>query len=400
VSDVRPMRLRQIVLFAGALFFLALALAARADAYVYWTNGGDPGVDPDTKIGRATNDGTNVNQSFIPNAGPGPCLLAADAAHLYWSNQGANFDGTTVGRSNLDGSAVNASFINGAKDSCGVAVDSTYIYWADGQDHTIGRANLDGSNPNPTFISDTGGYPCGITVDGSHIYWGTNYGNVGRADLSGSNSDPAFITGLEAPCGVAVDSSHIYWANDAVTSTTIGRANLDGNPASVDQNFITGGNFPCGVAVFNGKVYWGNFGSGTIGRANVDGSGVSQNFITGAHNPCGPVVDAPNPFSVKVKGKKLIVSVQSDGTVRVTDAAAPLSATAAKKKRKLFLKTSSASGKAPKITVKLKLTKLGTTKLSSKGKLKARARVMFSPQGGTAKTETLKLKIKGKRKKH
>ena len=85
-----------MVLLAGALLILALALAPRADAYMYWTNGGTPGTDPDTKIGRANNDGTNVNQSFIRNAGPGPCLIAANDTHLFRSNQGLSFDGTTL----------------------------------------------------------------------------------------------------------------------------------------------------------------------------------------------------------------------------------------------------------------------------------------------------------------
>jgi hypothetical protein len=110
------------------------------------------------------------------------------------------------------------------------------------------------------------------------------------------------------------------------------------------------------------------------------------------------VVGAPNAFTAKVKGKKLIVSVQSPGTVKVTDAAGGAKS-AAKKKSKLLLKTSSATGDTPKITVKLKLTKLGNSKLQSKGKLKAKAKVTFTPDGGTAKTQNLKLKIKGKAKK-
>jgi virginiamycin B lyase len=397
VSDARPMRLRRGLLLAGALLVVAMALAPRASAFVYWTNSAYPGLDTDMRIGRANTDGTGVNQSFIPNAGQGPCLLAVNDANLFWANQGDNFDGTTIGRSNLDGTGVNPSFISTSASPCGVAVDGSYLYWSDGDGHRIGRANLNGTDPNPSFIPNTGSYPCGIAVDGSHIYWGGN-GAVGRADLSGANADPNFITGLESPCGVAVDSSHIYWANDLQTSTTIGRANLDGNPASVDNGFITGGNFPCGVTVFNGKIYWGNFGNGTIGRANADGTNVSQNFITGAHNPCGPVVDAPNPFTVKVKGKKLIVSVQSPGTVKVTDAGASSKASAAKKKRKLFLKTSSATGNQPAITVKLKLTKLGNAQLRSKGSVKLKAKVTFTPDGGATATQSRKLKIKGKKK--
>jgi Low-density lipoprotein receptor repeat class B len=39
-------------------------------------------------------------------------------------------------------------------------------------------------------------------------------------------------------------------------------------------------------------VYWANGFTGTIRRANLDGSGVDQSFITGASDPAGVAVDA------------------------------------------------------------------------------------------------------------
>jgi hypothetical protein len=54
---------------------------------------------------------------------------------------------------------------------------------------------------------------------------------------------------------VAVDANHVYWSDlhiliagtDPTGTGTIGRANLDGTGA--DQNFITGATIPEGVAV-------------------------------------------------------------------------------------------------------------------------------------------------------
>ena len=116
-------------------------------------------------------------------------------------------------------------------------------------------------------------------------------------------------------------------------------------------------------------------------------------------------VPAPNAFSFAVRGRKLIVSVQASGTVSVSDAAAPLSASAAKKKkRRRLLKPSSASGGPPTITVPLRLTKAAKGRLKQKGKVTMRARITFTPQGlpntqSPPNTQTVKLKIKGKRKK-
>jgi parallel beta-helix repeat protein len=107
-----------------------------------------------------------------------------------------------------------------------------------------------------------------------------------------------------------------------------------------------------------------------------------------------------NSFKAKLKGKKLIVTVFAPGTVGLSDAKAPLSAQASKKKkRKLFLKSSSASGGPPKITVPLRLTKLAKKKLRQKGKVGVKARVTFTPKFASARTQKLKLKVKGKKKK-
>ena len=99
---------------------------------------------------------------------------------------------------------------------------------------------------------------------------------------------------------VAADAgAYIYWASVNV-SRTIGRANLDGT--GIDQTFVDDTHVPdqrpCGVAVDSGHIYWGNhsrFDPGflvdsTIGRANLDGTGTNQSFITGANGPCGVAV--------------------------------------------------------------------------------------------------------------
>ncbi len=106
-------------------------------------------------------------------------------------------------------------------------------------------------------------------------------------------------------------------------------------------------------------------------------------------------------FSFAVKGRKLIVSVKTSGEVSLRDAAARPSASAAKKKRKKpLLRSSSASGGSPTITVPLALTKTAKAKLKKKGKVTAKARITFTPEGfGPAKSQTAKLTFRGKRKK-
>jgi virginiamycin B lyase len=81
--------------------------------------------------------------------------------------------------------------------------------------------------------------------------------------------------------------AYVYWANR--DAGTIGRANLDGT--GVNQSFIAGASSPWGVAVDAEHVYWANSDGNAIGRANLDGTGVDQSFIAGAGTPYGIAVD-------------------------------------------------------------------------------------------------------------
>jgi hypothetical protein len=242
-------------------------------------------------------------------------LAPSVGAFVYWTSLN---DNQTIGRATLAGSAADSNFITGARHPCGVAVDSTHLYWANSSGSrgggptpgaTIGRSNLDGSGVNPSFIAGPY-YPCGVAVDSAHVYWANSgvegvFGQmtgttIGRANLDGTAPNQSFITGANGPCGVAVDSGHVYWANRVGDS--IGRANLDGTGAN--PNFITGADGPCGVAVDSGHVYWANanystassggYDGTTIGRANLDGTAPNQSFITTGpgNGPFGVAVDS------------------------------------------------------------------------------------------------------------
>ena len=264
-----------------------MAVASRADAFVYWANAGTG------SIGRAGLDGLNPLPTFVgvPAAG-----VAVSNRFIYYTN----YNGNTIGRLNSDGSNNVSNFIIGAAGPSGVAINRNYIYWANQSGGTIGRANI--------------GDP--------------------------SSANQSFITGADSPTAVAVDRAHVYWANNA--SNSIGRAPITGVPSSdVNQSFITGATRPVrgggrrrprstgrmhsrghdrarrhqrrsdhrepelhhrcrlprpGWRSTPRHIYWANFPDkfNTIGRADIcDGSTtVNQNFITGAHGPTGVAVDA------------------------------------------------------------------------------------------------------------
>jgi virginiamycin B lyase len=137
----------------------------------------------------------------------------------------------------------------------------------------------------------------GTTSAAAAIYWG-NGTPVGRSNNDGTEAQDEFIkyapftlggSSMVRVCGgVAVDDGHVYWAEPA--SGTIGRANLDGS--SPDYGFIVGASNPCGVVVNSNHIYWTNFSGNSIGRANLDGSSVSQSFINAVSDPCGLAADS------------------------------------------------------------------------------------------------------------
>ena len=176
-------------------------------------------------------------------------------------------------------SELNRSFV-AASLAHAVAVDSTYIYWADSSGY-IGRARLDGSSPNARFIGSVGEV-FGIAVNATHIYWaGTGGTNIGRANIDGSSPNSTFLTTPTEAKGVALDSTYVYWA-DATFAGGIGRARLDGS--SPNGAFINlAGEAPVGIAVNSGYVFWSR--SSFIGRANIDGSSPNGRFIATERTP-------------------------------------------------------------------------------------------------------------------
>jgi virginiamycin B lyase len=106
------------------------------------------------------------------------------------------------------------------------------------------------------------------------------------------------IAGAKAPAGIAVSGRYIYWANYG--SGTIARARLDGS--GVNERFIKAGDQYgiVGAAVDRQHIYWTDSGidpnSGTIGRANLDGTGVNQHFIRAGDSPVGLAVDGEHIY--------------------------------------------------------------------------------------------------------
>jgi virginiamycin B lyase len=105
---------------------------------------------------------------------------------------------------------------------------------------------------------------------------------------------------------LAVGAAHVYWVNGS--ASTIGRANLDGT--GVNQNFIGGLGASYGVAVDAAHVYWGDINTDAIGRANLDDTGIDRRFI--GVEADGVAVDAAHIYWTEGRGR--IGRANLDGT--------------------------------------------------------------------------------------
>jgi virginiamycin B lyase len=281
---------------------LALVAASGAHAAIFWVNT-DSGSIGAANLG--AQHATSVHQRLISGLDLPAGIAAGPDNYLYWSDSGNNrisrarlyFD--RRGRLHLK---VTRNFITGADNPKGVAVHGGYIYWVNSDTFgSIGRAKLNGTDVDEQFVPSeraTNGndlnYASGIAVSNTYIYWAdSNQNTLARADTATGSGATQFITGLNDPRGVALSGRFIYWADD-LDNGTIGRANLDGS--GVNNSFITGARGPCGVTIAGGYIYWANSGYGaigtTIGRAKLDGSGATERYITGASSPCGVAVNA------------------------------------------------------------------------------------------------------------
>jgi hypothetical protein len=151
------------------------------------------------------------------------------------------------------------------------------------------------------------------------------------------------------------------------------------------------------VAVDGGHVYWSNIDydvdSGSIGRANLDGTGVEPSFITGADYPCGVAVDAGsapvpgNEFSFgKVKRNrnkgtaKLQVKVSGPGELELA------------KTKKVKPQHTRAAGEG-KVRLAIKPRPKSKRALRKTGKAKVVAKVTYTPDGGEPNTESKRLRL-------
>jgi len=127
------------------------------------------------------------------------------------------------------------------------------------------------------------------------MYWAnTDVQTIARATLGPlgvMDEDQAFMSLDAEPLGIALDHRYLYFGAARGLAASIGRANLDGT--GVNSSFIplASAAGPVDLAVDGQHIYWIEKSDDSVGRANLDGSDPDPRFITGLGYLTGLAVD-------------------------------------------------------------------------------------------------------------
>jgi hypothetical protein len=217
--------------------------------------------------------------------------------------------------------------------------------------------------------------------------------DVALFDIS-SGADQPLPTSLPVRNSTGTQEGGVTVQVRSLTPTLFGFADQGTAATGDDQPFVT---LPtCGVTEFAAEK-----------TTYAASTGTTASFLFTSFPDCPPPPPPPvtpasgssiipsNTFTVgKVKKRKLTVTVASAGRVDVRQAGSSGSGASASARKRL-LKPSSATGGPGRVIVKLRLTAAAGKALRLKHKLTVKAKVTFTPTGGTAASKTALLTLKG-----
>jgi hypothetical protein len=187
---------------------------------------------------------SSVQLADIGGFGGGP--LAVDDTFVYW----ADGTGTTVYKTPIAGGAT-MSLAPSSGDVYDMATDGINVYWLSGA--SVMSVPVGGGTA--VTLAPSGINPGKIATDGTNIYW-TNWSNLTGARISkipvGGGSPTVLAEHDNDEYAMVIDATHAYWA---VAGGQIKKVPLAGGAV---VTLATGQGIPKSIAVDATSVYWLN----------------------------------------------------------------------------------------------------------------------------------------------
>lgn len=167
--------------------------------------------------------------------------------------------------------------------SIGIAIDSTFVYWADNEAGAINKVSKSLTRlgtPTPVASGAAAQNVQGLASDGTYLYWTnkTASGQVHRALPTGA-ALTTIATGQAQPDWIASNGTTVAWTNQANNQVMAAPVTSDGGVAPRQLN-ASGelGTTPAGIAIDSANVYYASKlgGGGLAETVPLGGGPVSE----------------------------------------------------------------------------------------------------------------------------
>ncbi len=208
-----------------------------------------------------------------------------------------------------------------SKIFAGIAVDSSFVYWADhGTTPAIDQAPLGGGTPQ-TFYSESAATL--LATDGASLVWVHLNTQIDSRPLGGGA-----VTVVANASGILTMALHAGYVYFGTSSGTVTRAPIDG---SANPTNITFAQSPQSIVADDTNVYVATF-SGDVVYAPITGQGVGTTTLASGVNALALADDATNLYwiapsgdvvshakvgptqTVLAKGQDIVTNLATDGT--------------------------------------------------------------------------------------
>jgi hypothetical protein len=175
-----------------------------------------------------------------------------------------------------------------SQGATGVAVDSTNVYWTDGNAYAVMSMPLAGGTPI-TLASTGSNVPTNIAVDATNVYWVDMGGNVGKVPVAGGMAT-TLGTSVNA-FDLAIDATNVYWTDDS--GGRVLKVPIAGGSVTT---LASGQSSPYGIAVNSTTVFWVNGVSAQVMSVPVAGGTASTLASRSSYFPEDIALDSQNVY--------------------------------------------------------------------------------------------------------
>lgn len=215
--------------------------------------------------------------------------LAVDTQNVYWATADLGNAGAINRAPSGGGVFTTIAMTTSAPWPCSMALDSMFVYWADGSNGSLLKARIRGSIAATLAAGVGANY---VAVDAANAYFTGQFGYPTKVALSGGA--PVRLADSYGGNGAAIDATSLYWTTRGADSASgaLQKVSLSGGPVST---LASGLGLPEGIATDATSVYWTNYASGTVQKIAHAGGAVVT-LASGQFNPTVIAVDATSVY--------------------------------------------------------------------------------------------------------